>query len=112
MIDSTIHEKIQAYCADSNMTDRHVSEYSWVHCYRNFEKSTPRVLEEDPDHAALHLGFYLASWGMFRNSFLRWHAYTVHLEVIDQLVAPRFSALWKQEFGIDDNDLALCTTHP
>jgi hypothetical protein len=38
--------------------------------------------------------------GMYRGSgFLLQHAYTVHLGVIDQLVAPRFSVLWGQEFG-------------
>lgn len=103
----TIHQKIQAYCANSNMTDRHVAEYSWLHCYRHFHRPATEALALDRDHAALHLGFYLASWGMFRRSFLRWHSYTVHLGVIDQLVAPRFSALWKQEFGIGDNDSSL-----
>jgi hypothetical protein len=106
MIHSTIHKKVRAYCTD-NMSDRHGSEYSWVQCYRHFHKFVLRPHEEDPDHAALHLGFYLASWGMFRNSFLGSHTYTVHLGAIDQLVAPRFSALWKPELGIDDNDSTL-----
>jgi hypothetical protein len=45
---------------------------------------------------------------MYRGSgFLLQHAYTVHREVIDELVAPRFSALWEQEFGASDNDLKL-----
>ncbi len=57
---STIHEKIQAYCAASDMTDRYSYEYSWMYCYRNFHRSTPQALAEDLDHAALHLGFYLA----------------------------------------------------
>src|ERR1700689_1320034 len=106
MIDSTIHEKVRAYCTD-NMSDRHGSEYSWVQCYGHFHKFVLRPHEEDPDHAALHLGFYLASRGMFRNSFLGSRTYTVHLGAIDQLVAPRFSALWKPELGIDDNDSTL-----
>jgi hypothetical protein len=55
--------------------------------------STPSVAA-DRDHAALQLGFYLASWGMLRASgFLLQYAYTIHLGVIDQLVAPQFSVL-------------------
>ena len=56
------------------------------------------------DHAALHLCFSVASCVMFRKSFLRWHAYTIHLGVINQLIVPRFSPLWEQEFGSGDND--------
>jgi hypothetical protein len=101
----TIHQKIQAYCAGIGPHDR---EHSWGHCYRYFHGSTPEALAVDRDHAALHLGFYLASWGMYRGkSFLLQHDHTVHLGVIDQLVAPQFSALWKQEFGAGDNDSRL-----
>jgi hypothetical protein len=45
---------------------------------------------------------------MYRgSSFLLQHAYTIHLGVIDQLVAPRFSVLWEQDFGAGDNDATL-----
>jgi hypothetical protein len=45
---------------------------------------------------------------MFRGSgFLLQYAYTIHLGVIDQLVAPQFSLLWKQEFGAGENDSEL-----
>lgn len=45
---------------------------------------------------------------MYRgSSFLLQHAYTVHLGVIERLVAPRFSVLWDQEFGARDNDSEL-----
>lgn len=45
---------------------------------------------------------------MYRgSSFLLQHAYTIHLGVIDQLIAPRFSVLWGQEFGAGDDDLNL-----
>lgn len=102
----TIHEKIHAYY--SGMTGPHHRYHSWEHCYPFFHTSTPEAIAVDRDHAALQLGFYLASWGMYRgSSFLLQHAYTVHLGVIDQLVAPRFSVLWEQEFGSGDNDLKL-----
>jgi hypothetical protein len=45
---------------------------------------------------------------MYRgSSFLLQHAYTIHLGVIDQLVAPQFSVLWEQEFGAGDDDSKL-----
>ena len=36
---------------------------SWKHCYEAFED-----ISKENDYLALHLGFYLASWGMYRGS--------------------------------------------
>ena len=58
----------------------------------------------DRDHAALQLAFYLASWGMYRNSFLLQHTYTVHRGVIDLIGDPRFTALWGADFGASKTD--------
>ena len=101
-----IQETIQAYYGD--MMDAHHRYRSWEHCYRYFHETTPQAIAVDRDHAALQLGFYLASWGMYRgSSFLLQHSYTAHLGVIDQLVASRFSLLWDKEFGAGDNDSKL-----
>jgi hypothetical protein len=90
------------------MTGAHHRYRSWEHCYRYFHRSTPEAIGADRDHAALQLGFYLASWGMYRgSSFLLQHTYTIHLGVIDQLMAPQFSVLWEREFGASDDDLNL-----
>ena len=102
----TIREKIHTYY--SGMADAHHRYRSWEHCFKYFHCSTPEVIAEDCDRAALQLGFYLASWGMYRgSSFLLQHGYTVHLEVIKRLVAPRYSILWDQEFGARDDDSEL-----
>jgi hypothetical protein len=102
----TIHEKIHAYY--SGMASEHHRYRSWEHCFRYFHRSTPQAIAADRDQAALQLGFYLASWGMYRgSSFLLQHAYTAHLAVIGQLVAPQFSILWEQEFGARDEDVKL-----
>jgi hypothetical protein len=102
----TIHEKIHAYYC--GMAGAHHRYRSWEHCFQYFHRSTPQAIAMDRDHAALQLGFYLASWGMYRgSSFLLQHAYTAHLSAIDQVVAPRFSILWDQEFGARDEDLNL-----
>ena len=100
---ATLHEKIQAYYRC--MTGEHHRYRSWEHCYRYFHGSPREAVAVDRDYAALQLGFYLASWGMYRgSSFLLQHSYTVHLGVIDQLFEPRFSALREEEFGACDNE--------
>jgi hypothetical protein len=103
---SNIREKIKAYYGE--MTESHHRYRSWEHCFRYFHEATPDDVAENQDQAALQLGFYLASWGMYRgSSFLLQHDYKIHLEVIDRLVAPRLADLWRREFGADCNDSEL-----
>jgi hypothetical protein len=53
---------------------------SWKHCYEYFQKENL----EDKEKASLHLGFYLASWGMYRGStFLLQNDYKIHNGIID-----------------------------
>src|SRR5690349_679713 len=97
-----IREKIDAYLG---VMDEHHRYRSWEHCYKYFRKTAQTGLSADRHHAALQLGFYLASWGMYRgSSFLLSRAYTVHLGVIDLVGEPRFSSLWNTEFGAKDVD--------
>lgn len=99
----TIHEKILAFRSD--MAGEHHRYRSWEHCYAYFHSNTLEAIAADRDHAALQLGFYLASWGMYRGStFLLQHTYTVHRGVIDVVVAPRFAILREQEFGSAEDD--------
>lgn len=104
-----IQEKIRAYF--DSMTSEHHRYRSWEHCYQYFRTRTYEVIAVERHHAALQLAFYLASWGMYRgSSFLPRHAYTAHLGVVDQLLAPSLSILWEQEFGAGDNDDTLVPT--
>ncbi len=90
------------------MAHEHHRYRSWEHCYKYFQGNTLEAIAAERDHAALHLGFYLASWGMYRgSSFLLQHAHTVHLGVIDLFVAPEFGALRKRELGAHDDDSKL-----
>jgi hypothetical protein len=101
-----VQEKIQAFY--KQMLSEHHRYRSWEHCYGYFRNSRAEGILGDLDHAALQLGFYLASWGMYRgSSFLLQHTYTVHLSVIQQLVSTRFSPLWKREFGAGGDDEEL-----
>ena len=56
---------------------------SWKHCYDFFTKE---LNENNKEEAALHLAFYLASWGMYRGStFLLQNDYKIHEGVVDIL---------------------------
>lgn len=101
----SISETIGAFLG--TMSEHHRYR-SWEHCYRYFHKFTSIEIAEDREHAALQLGFYLASWGMYRgSSFLLQCDYTVHLAVIDKLLEPQFAVLWTQEFGQGHDDKGL-----
>ena len=51
---------------------------SWKHCYEAFGDIT-----KDNDYLALHLGFYLASWGMYRGSTgLLQKDYKIHIGAV------------------------------
>lgn len=51
---------------------------SWKHCYEAFGD-----ISKDNDYLALHLGFYLASWGMYRGSTgLLQKDYKIHIDAV------------------------------
>jgi hypothetical protein len=100
----TIARKIRAWFGDYAGSP-HSRYRSWEHCYCFFQDLNRVELADRRDDAALRLGFYLASWGMYRgSSFLLQHAYTVHLGVVDALADQRFAPLWEQEFGSEEDD--------
>lgn len=88
--------------------DEHHRYRSWEHCYCFFRRTGRSGLARKRKIAALQLGFFLASWGMYRgSSFLLRHAFTIHTRVVDVLRAPGIARLWEQEFGSERSaDLA------
>ncbi len=106
----SISEKIRAYHGTC-LGDEHHRYRSWEHCYGYFRRTPPRDIWSHVDSAAVQLGFYLASWGMYRGStFLLQHAYTAHRGVVRRLVAPTFLPLCEKEFGADPGDIGLVPT--
>jgi hypothetical protein len=102
-----IRRKIRTYHGEL-VGNLHHRYRSWEHCYGYFQKATPARILEQRDHAALQLGFYLASWGMYRGSgFLLQHAYSVHLAVVDCLASPAFKPLWEPDIGSKAKHRAL-----
>jgi len=77
-------------------------ERSWGRCYSFFQgyRAMPRERQETQrELACLHLGFYLASWGMFRGSgpLIR-KDYTIYGGVINILLAEQYAQLWNPVF--------------
>jgi hypothetical protein len=102
-----IHKKIVAY-HNGVLGDQHHRYRSWEHCYRFFRHKSQTDIIVERENAALQLGFYLASWGMYRgSSFLLQHAYTVHLGVVERLASPKFSLLWGKDLGSEAKDSQL-----
>ena len=69
---------------------------SWEHCYGAFNN-----LDNPTDHLALHLAFYLASWGMYRGSCgILWKDYTIHMDAVN--IIRKFHSLRKEWITMDD----------
>ena len=86
MSNSTIIEIARSFQVELyNLKEDNDRSLSWVHCYRTFYDYFHRdtLNDEDYDYLALHLGFYLASWGMYRaSSFILQRDYKIHVEVV------------------------------
>lgn len=98
----SVHAK---YCADPRHRYR-----SWEHCYRHFQEAKNRRAddEEGVRMACLHLGFYLASWGMYRgSSFLLQKDFLVHEPVIRCLFAAKHESLWSCDERILHGDVGI-----
>lgn len=85
--------------------DPHHRFRSWGHCYKYFRLIRTGRISLDVDTAALHLGFYLASWGMYRGSFLLWKDYKLHRYAIRGLFRNEYGLLWNLDYArIRDKD--------
>lgn len=67
---------------------------SWAHCYKAFQKHWQD--NNYKDLLSLNLAWYLASWGMLRNSGLMDFDYKIHRKVIEKLTDNRFESLFKE----------------
>ena len=92
--------------ANHNHNHNHNHRFkSWEHCYKFFKTfldSDPKEGKRDRDLACLHLAFYLASWGMLRNSFLLEKDYKYHEHLIEIIEDSEITQ--NIEYTFDDND--------
>lgn len=79
---------------NETIQDAHGRYLSWQHCYQAFSENRHRTDEKTLDYLALHLAFYLASWGMYRgSSFLLQKDYKVHIPVVKILQEEQYIPL-------------------
>ena len=90
-------------CCDEMRLDPNHRYLSWEHCHRAFKQYRQNYNDVTLDLLCLHLAWYLASWGMLRNSFLMQKDYKVHLPVVKLLLDSRWDELW----DISPSKLAL-----
>lgn len=123
-IDEYISEKINAFYKNisgyenEKPEDNIFSRYkSWEWCYKFFcenrahyqeisiNSETEKVEQKKLlEQFALHLGFYLASWGMYRgSSFLLNHDYRVHIPVVKIILEKKYNALFELDALIREN---------
>lgn len=95
---------------NETVLDLHGRYLSWRHCYNAFSANRNSSDESTLDYLALHLAFYLASWGMYRgSSFLLQKDYKVHTPVVRIIMEKRYDPLMgiSAEALIKDENLTL-----
>jgi len=83
-------------------TDISVSSHryrSWEYCRNAFIAARGKELNGTvTENLALHLAFYLASWGMYRgSSFLLSLDFSVHKNIVETVMAPKYSDLFDSD---------------
>lgn len=81
-------------CYNGISDDKNHRYLSWEYCHEVFQKNRYNLDEPTVDYLCLHLAWYLASWGMLRNSFLMQKDYKIHAEVVRLLYQPEWDMLW------------------
>lgn len=94
---------IQDYFNET-IKDVHGRYMSWRHCYKAFSEKRNEIDEQTVDYLALHLAFYLASWGMYRgSSFLLQKDYKIHIPIVRIIQEKKYDSL----FGISAENLRI-----
>ena len=76
---------VDSFNADRNHLNHRYASFDY--CYSYFHPKNRHLHSRDKDRAALELGFYLASWGMFRgSSFLLTKSYKHFIPLVDYIL--------------------------
>lgn len=81
-------------CYNDMLRDPNHRYLSWEHCHKVFKQRKEVLGSIDTDTLCLNLAWYLASWGMLRNSFLMQKDYRIHAAVVDLLFDQEWDELW------------------
>lgn len=92
---------------NENLEEKNSRYNSWQYCYSAFFKARENG-NVDVDYLSLHLGFYLASWGMYRgSSFLLQKDYKIHTPIVGELLKTDYDVLHGIECDELENNLEL-----
>ncbi|MDP3682725.1 MAG: hypothetical protein Q8S01_02225, partial [Ignavibacteria bacterium] len=86
-----IYENIADYKSKTRAEDRYTS---FDYCYNYFRTVQGNSLTDDIEKSCLTLGFYLASWGMFRGSSFLIDKSAKHFEPTVRYVAKLDRSIW------------------
>ena len=81
-------------CYDEMLSYPNHRYKSWEYCHEVFKRNRKNHDDATIDLLCLHLAWYLASWGMLRNSFLMQKDYKIHAKVVMLLFQPEWESLW------------------
>ena len=91
--------------------DKYARYRSWEHCNKVFNekhekrKNGSELSEDEYDYLALHLSFYLASWGMYRGSTLLLYTdYKIHIPIVEELMKEKYDKLWNITYDNLNNE--------
>ena len=87
-----IRSTVQRFAKKVNAFHRYAS---WEYCHAHFLKCHEKQASIDCDLAALNLGFYLASWGMFRGSSFLLQKSAKYFQPTIEYIATLGSDIWK-----------------
>ncbi len=96
MTRTDIEPIVKKFLSKLNPDDRYVS---FDYCYNYFK--TTKDLTKDVEKSCLVIGFYLASWGMFRGSSFLLQKSVKHFQPAIQYIATLEKSVW----NIDVPDL-------
>lgn len=91
---NNVRESISEYLELINLDEQH-RFISWEHCYKHFQGcfKTRDADGEVRNEDCLNLGFYLASWGMYRSSGILWKDYTIFYPIVEEIGKEKYSPL-------------------
>lgn len=101
MIKTDIERNVTKFKSQMNPNDRYTS---FDYCYNYF--LTTKDLTQDIEKSCLVLGFYLASWGMFRGSSFLLQKSVKHFESTIKYIATLDKSVWKIDTdNYDENNI-------
>ena len=88
---------------------------SWENCHsaflkikRKYNDPKTEMMPDENDFLCLSLGWYLASWGMLRNSFLNEYSHEIHKGAIQVIYDHRWDSLWDVDYATLSLEQAKC----